>query len=239
MSDHARDVLVIIPAYNEEHCIGRVVRGVMQALPGADIVVIDDGSKDHTGEVAAGAGAKVLRLPFNIGYGGALQTGYKYAVQKGQKHVVQLDGDGQHDPTCIVDLLHVIESGQADVALGSRQLHAARYEAGAARRVGMWLFSFVASMVMGQAITDPTSGFQALNYPVVKFLSMNVYPVDYPDADVLIMLHRVGFRIQEVPVIMQVAETGKSMHSGLRPFFYVVKMLLSIAVTCLRSEEVE
>lgn len=226
--------LVIIPAYNEQAYIGDVVRKIKSYLPSLDILVVDDGSTDATAAVVKNCGVLVVRHPFNMGYGVSLETGYKYADRNKYDFVVQMDGDGQHDPKYIKDLLQEVENGAADVVIGSRFTSGVKYETHLNRRIGMFLFSKLVSLIVGIKITDSTSGFQALNNKVVKFLTNDVYPCDYPDADVIIMLHRAGFRIKEVPLVMYKKDDPKSMHSGLKPIYYIFKMTLSIFVTLLR-----
>jgi glycosyltransferase involved in cell wall biosynthesis len=231
--------LVIIPTFNEADAVGKVLDGIWAIDPNLPVVVVDDGSTDATGEVARKAGARVLRLPFNMGYGVALQTGYKYALREGYDCVVQLDGDGQHEPADIPALLEVIECGDADIALGSRFLGRNTYRSQIARRIGMRLFSLLAFTLTGVKFSDVTSGFQALRRDVFRFFTAERYPADYPDADVLIMLNRAGFKVKEVPVRMYPKNGGRSMHAGLRPIYYIFKMLLSVGLTPLRREAVE
>lgn len=231
--------LALIPAFNESSSLEDVIKRIAAARPGLPVAVIDDGSTDDTAAAAHRAGAHLLRLPFNMGYGAALQTGYKFALRDGYDCVVQLDGDGQHEPADIPALLGVIERGEADLALGSRFLTGTGYRPPLLRRVGMGLFRFLASDLTGVKLSDVTSGFQALNRDLLTFFAGDRYPVDYPDADVLVMLQRAGFRIKEVPVTMYENPRMSSMHSGLRPIYYVFKMLLSIALTPLRRETVE
>lgn len=233
--------LVIIPAYNEEMGIADVIQGIHRYALDAEILVVDDGSSDRTREVSLNAGARVVSHPFNLGYGSALQTGYKYALMKGYETIVQMDGDGQHDPSFIANLLAVIQRKEADVAIGSRFLDTRGagsgdqpYRPPLVRRLGMKLFGTIASLIIRQKITDPTSGYQAMNRKVLEWVSSDRFPCDYPDADVLIMLHRAGFRIKEVPVRMFQNEEKKSMHSGWKPIYYVFKMFLSILVTLMR-----
>jgi glycosyltransferase involved in cell wall biosynthesis len=229
--------LVVIPAYNEAPRIGRVIADIRHHAPGADLLVVDDGSSDGTAEAAWSAGAAVAVLPFNLGYGVALQTGFKYARRHNYEYVVQMDGDGQHEAACIPDLLQAVEDGAADVALGSRWLGLAKYHGPALRKFGKFFFGFLASLITRLEVTDPTTGFQALTQEVVSFYCTHVYPVDYPDANVIIMLDRAGFRVTEVPVIMYRNESGQSMHAGLlRPIYYGLKMLLSIAMTLMRDD---
>ncbi len=230
-------ILVVIPAYKEETKIEGVIAGIRQHVPQADILVVDDGSPDETAAAARRAGALVASLPFNQGYGVALQTGFKYARRRGYDIVVQIDGDGQHEPSCIADLLSVIQSGQADVALGSRWLGEGNYTGPLLRKFGKVFFASLATLLTDLKVTDPTTGFQALSKEVVDFYCTHVYPVDYPDANVIIMLRRAGFRIAEVPVIMYRNDTGQSMHAGiLKPLFYGMKMMMSIAMTLLRDD---
>ncbi len=228
--------VVIVPAHNEAPRIGDVIRGIHSAMPNARAVVIDDGSTDDTVGVASGVDAYVSSLPFNMGYGSALQTGYKYAVESGADFVVQLDGDGQHDPADITRLLDVVQRGDADLCIGSRFLEGQPYAIPTARRMGMVLFRRVASLVLGQTITDPTSGLQAMNRRVAEFYCRDSYPHDYPDTDVLIWLHRHGFRVAEIPVTMAAGEGKESMHSGLRPLYYLFKMAMAIPLNLIRKE---
>jgi len=231
-----QSILVIIPAHNEAKSIGEVIRGVEEVLPSAQILVINDASADNTSSASSDAGAKVISLPFNLGYGAALQTGFKFALEKGYSYVVQLDADGQHNPKDIPKILESVLKGDADVVIGSRFLKKGDYQSGLARRIGISFFGAIASFFARQKITDPTSGFQALNKKVIEFFATDRYPDDFPDADVLIMLHRAGFKIAEVPVRMNPSTSKKSMHSGLKPIYYIFKMLLSIFVTLLRRD---
>lgn len=242
MTDSQKRSLLLIPAYNEEGRIASVIRGVREIYPTLPVVVINDGSHDATGKRAAEAGARVISHPYNLGYGVALQTGYKYALMEGYDAVAQMDGDGQHDPTYIRVLLDTVQSGEADVAIGSRFLASPEagpdrvpYRASLMRRCGMKLFGTIASLIIKQKVTDPTSGYQAMSRKVLEWVSSDKFPWDYPDADVIIMLHRAGFRIREVPVQMYALPEKKSMHSGWKPIYYVFKMFLSILVTLMRD----
>jgi glycosyltransferase involved in cell wall biosynthesis len=234
--------IVIIPAHNEGAHIAGIVHQIKVIYPSIDMVVIDDGSSDDTKAKAMLAGASVISNPFSLGYGGALQTGYKFAVKNGYHILVQLDGDGQHDPACIDDLIEPVRSGIADITIGSRFLASQTkgidqpaYHAPVARMIGMKIFGTIATFLIKQKVTDPTSGYQAMNSRVFNILSGDTFPIDYPDADVIIMLHRAGFRIREVPVRMFPSPDDKSMHSGLKPLYYIFKMFLSILVTLLRK----
>jgi glycosyltransferase involved in cell wall biosynthesis len=228
--------LVVVPAYNEAARIGRVLAGIRAAVPDATVLVVDDGSSDDTAAVARAAGARVVRLPFNLGAGVAAQTGYRLALREGHDCVVHLDGDGQHEPADIPALLGLVAGGETDVAIGSRFLGAAAYEPGALRRAGMGLFRWLAWMLTGVRFTDVTSGFRAFGRDAIAFVASEWYPTDYADADVLITLRRAGFRLKETPVRMYPRAGGRSMHAGLRPLYYVFKMLLSVALAPLRRE---
>lgn len=230
----ARRVLVVIPALNEQGRIGTVVRRV-RAQVEADVVVVDDGSTDATAAEAIGAGARVARHATNLGYGSAIQTGYRYALRHGYDAVLQLDADGQHDPDSIPVLLAALDT--ADVVVGSRFLGTGSYRPPLARRVGMTLFGFIGGMISGQRLTDPTSGYQAISRAALDFYAHERFPTDYPDADVLAMVARSGLRLAEVPVKMKEAPDGKSMHSGLwKPLYYALRMSIALFFVTLRKE---
>jgi glycosyltransferase involved in cell wall biosynthesis len=227
-------LLVIIPAFNEAGRVGGVVEDVHQTLPDADILVIDDGSADTTSAEAARAGAIALTLPVNCGYGTALQTGYKYAVRHGYALVGQIDADGQHRAEFLSKMIEALQEDHADVVVGSRFLAKdGHYETPFARSLGIRLFARLASLATGHIVTDPTSGFQVMRGEIAQLFSRDLFPVDYPDADILILLHRTGYRVREVPVQMR-PSPGTSMHSTQSTPYYVYKMLLSILVTLLR-----
>ncbi len=229
--------VVVIPAYNESASIAEVIAGVKEQLPDARIVVVDDRSSDDTAEVARKAGALVVRLPINLGDGGARQAGFKYARRLGADWVIQMDGDGQHRPESIPALLAPILADEADLVIGSRFLGEGNYRPHISRLIGMRLFGKIASWATGLPITDPTSGFRAMNRRAYNFFCSSAYPQQYPDADVLISAHKAGLRLIEVPVLMRENLTGHTIHAGIRPIYYVYKMMLSIFVTLLRGDK--
>jgi glycosyltransferase involved in cell wall biosynthesis len=229
-------VVVIMPAYNEEDSIGPTIGRIRDELPGAVIVVISDCSTDRTAEVARAAGAHVVVHPCNLGYGGAVQTGFKYALRQGFEFLVQIDADGQHDPASAMALLEAVAFGEADVAIGSRFLGRADYPIPAPRRIGMAVFGGIVTFVTRRRFSDPTSGYQAMNARVLRFFAHDNYPSDFPDADTIILLALAGFRVVEVPVVMKSRLAGTSMHSNLRAFYYVSKMMLSIFMVLLRRK---
>lgn len=237
MSNH--ELVVIIPAYNEAANVARVIKAINVQLPEADVVVIDDGSRDRTVSQAAGAGAKVISLPYNMGYGAALQTGYKYGRENGYALLAQIDADGQHDPVYIRQMLELIRGNEADIVIGSRFLIDNGYRAPFVKRMGMLVFGRIAGWATGQKISDPTSGYQALNRKAFCYCAEDVYPSDFADADVLIMLHRAGFRVREVAVKMYPSVNKKSrylnMYSFITPVYYIFKMTLAVFVSVLRE----
>ncbi len=224
--------LVIIPAYNEEKNIKNVIRAIRKSNPDVDILVVDDFSSDNTGKLARENNAFVIRHVINGGYGTALQTGYKFARYKNYDIVAQIDGDGQHDPSYLKDLFMKIQNNGYDFVIGSRFLNSPRkYKMPLLRKMGMWFFQFLIYLFTNKKISDPTSGYQALSKDVFcYFADGTVFPSDYPDADVIVLLHYAGFKISEVPVVMYENDTGQSMHNGFKPIYYVIKMLLSLFI---------
>ncbi|MBJ19278.1 MAG: glycosyltransferase family 2 protein [bacterium] len=244
-----RSVLIIMPARNEAERIAPVIREVRECLPDAQVLVIDDGSSDSTPEVAREAGALVARLPFHLGYGGALQTGYRFAVAKGFDFVVQMDSDGQHRPVDLPQLLELVARDECDLAIGSRFAREAessglgpRYEMGMLRSIGRRTLCFFAR-VGGLRVTDPTSGLQAMNARTLELFASSLYPVDYPDVDVLLLAHRRGLRVRERAVEMNPSPRPSMLHSGWMPIYYAYRMLLSLwalsAVPRSRSSDSE
>ncbi len=231
------DTLIIIPAYNEAFGIATVIANIRKHVPDFDILVINDGSTDNTAAIASDAGAKVVSHNFNMGYGVTIQTGYKFAYEKGYKYIIQIDGDGQHDPSFISQLLEPVRNGDIDFAIGSRFLWFDSYRPSFSRRLGILFFRKLVTVIIGREISDPTSGYQAFNRDVMKFFTTDIFPYDYPDADMLITLNLAGFRMREIPVRMFANASGKTMHSGTKPLYYMVKMCLSIIVTLLRNRQ--
>jgi glycosyltransferase involved in cell wall biosynthesis len=227
--------VIIIPAYNEARSLPAVLRQVRAELPGLEVVVVDDGSRDETAALASAAGAYVLRHPFNLGYGAALQTGYRFALARGAACAVQMDADGQHLASEVPALLEAVRRGDCDLVIGSRFLELSDYQMGALRTLGREIFCRVARWV-GLDLTDPTSGFQALNRRAMQLFLSDWFPADYPDVDVLVLAHRCGLRLREQPVRMAPEARASSLHSGWKPLYYCYKMLLSLwAATAVRS----
>jgi hypothetical protein len=229
-----KKILVIIPAYNEEGSVGKVVEGVKTQLPLTDVLVVNDGSTDLTFEIAKSRRAIVLDLPFNLGIGGAMQAGYKYAYEKGYDIAIQVDADGQHDPKEIPKLFHALEVNKVDMAIGSRFIGDSEYESSIMRRIGIAIFSGVISTIVKQKITDPTSGFRAANRKVIQLFALD-YPQDYPEPEAVILLHQCRLKMIEVPVEMNVRYSGESSITKLRSIYYMVKVLLAIFVDSFKK----
>lgn len=233
-----KKVLIMVPAFSEEKNIRNVIKELRETMPGMDVVIIDDGSKDRTRELCINSGVKVLKHPFNMGYGVTIQTGYKYAVEYGYDIIIQMDGDNQHDPTYIGDLLEAMEHSGVDVVIGSRFLADDGKKWPFLRRIGIRIFSTIAGLIAGQRITDSTSGFQALNRKAFTFFSkLDNFPYDYPDANALITLYFAGLKIREVPVSMRDRLHGSSMNTGIKTLLYVSQMFISIMIVLLRKKK--
>jgi glycosyltransferase involved in cell wall biosynthesis len=225
--------LAIVPAFNEEASVGRVIDELRAFDPGFDIVVVDDGSTDRTAGVAADRGAHVIRLPFNLGIGGAVQTGYRFAFEQGFDLAVQVDGDGQHDPAQLPKILGPVLNGDADMVVGSRFAGGGAYRSTAARRVGIRIFASVVSAVVRQRVTDTTSGFRAVNRKGIALFAAD-YPHDYPEVEATVMCVKHKLRLTEVPVEMRERSGGRSSITALRSIYYMTKVLLAIFVGLFR-----
>jgi len=239
----AKPLLVIIPAYNEEKNIGPFLEELSGTLAAeeADILVIDDASTDRTARIAEDMGCTVVTNIYNLGYGSGLQTGYKYALKHGYDFVIQMDADGQHD-ACNIDrlcqkLLEPIGAGKPlDIVLGSRFLKdSVTYPVSLPRKIGSQVFRFLIRLGTGQRITDPTTGLQGLSRRVFSFYAgYNHFDDKYPDANMLMQMLLLGFRVEEIPAVMHPRTEGVSMHSGLKPLLYMFRMTFSIVAVWMR-----
>jgi hypothetical protein len=196
--------------------------------------VVNDGSTDLTSEKAKACGALVLDLPFNLGIGGGMQAGYRYAYKKGYDIAIQVDGDGQHDPKEISKLLQALEGQKGDMVIGSRFVTDSQYKASIMRRLGGVILANMISRVIKQKITDPTSGFRAVNRKAIRLFAL-YYPQDYPEPEVLVLLSKSGLKIAEVPVEMKKRSSGESSITKIRAVYYMVKVLLAIFVDCFKK----
>ena len=230
--------IAIVPARNEAGAIGGVVDEIRAFDPELDVVVIDDGSTDTTAEVARSRGAAVVSLPFNLGIGGAVQTGFKYALAHGYELAVRLDGDGQHDPAELPKLIGPVVAGEADIVVGSR-FHGgdSSYRPPLARRIGIGFFARLVSALVRQRVTDTTSGFQALNRHGIELFAAD-YPHDYPEVEATVMVFRHRLRLLEVQVQMREREHGDSSITVLRSLYYMVKVTLALLVGMFRRNVV-
>ena len=226
-------VLVIVPAYNEADAIERVVNSLHAQLPGVDVLVVDDGSTDATAQRVPRTAA-CISLPFNLGIGGAMQTGYRYADLHDYDVAVQCDGDGQHPVERVPDLVARLAADEADMVIGSRFLEPGGYEQTAARAAGIAVLRSLLKVLTGKTFTDCTSGFRAVNRRVIHAFS-HWYPEDYPEPEVVLLLHRAGFRILDLPVTMRQRETGRTSIPLMRGVFYVIKVAVSLVLDMARD----
>jgi len=227
--------IAIVPAFNEERNVGRVLDELRALDPGLDMVVVSDGSTDRTAEVAAARGAHVIRLPFNLGIGGAVQTGFRHAWEEGYELAVRLDGDGQHDPSELPALVAPVVAGDADLAVGSRFVSGGGYRSSAARRIGIRILARVVSLIARQRLTDTTSGFQACNRRAIAVYAA-VLPHDYPEVEGIVMAIKHRVRLVEVPVTMREREHGRSSIGTLASIYYMIKILLELFVDLFRRD---
>lgn len=230
-----RRVLLVLPAYNEERSLPVILAEVRRECPWADVVIVNDGSRDDTELVAQASGYQVLSLPFNLGIGGAVQTGFKYAAAKDYDVVVQVDADGQHLPGEVEKLIAPVLDGRCDVAIGSRFLEDGAYRAGFFRTLGIRLLARIISMIVRKRITDPTSGFRAYG-PAALASVAHDYPYDYPEPEALVTLSRRGLHIVEVPARMRARLDGISSIGLTVSIKYMFKVLLAIGLSLLRSD---
>jgi glycosyltransferase involved in cell wall biosynthesis len=227
-------VTVLVTARNEADRIGDTLAALGEAFPGAPVVVADDASTDDTAALAESLGATVLRLPFNVGIGGAVQTGFRFALAEGYDTAVRLDGDGQHDASELATLLAPLARGEADLVVGSRFVDpGSAYRPPWARRIGIRLFARLVSLLGGERVTDTTSGFLALDRVGIELFAAE-YPHDYPEVEATLVALRSGLRLAQVQVHMRERETGASSITFLRSLYYIVKVTLALLVASLR-----
>jgi glycosyltransferase involved in cell wall biosynthesis len=229
--------LAIVPAYNEAGAIAGTIADIHRHAPDFDVVVVDDGSTDATAQVAADTGATVVRLPFNLGIGGAMQAGYQYALEHDYDVAVQVDGDGQHDARHINDLLAELRSHSGvNMVTGSRFLAAdgEGYRSSVYRRLGIRVFARVLSMITGREVTDPTSGFRMTDRRGIVLFAHD-YPHDYPEVEAVLMVHAHRLVATELPVQMRPRTAGRSSINSTQSAYYMLKVLLAVFVGMLRA----
>jgi hypothetical protein len=225
--------LAIVPAFNESASIAAVIKDLRAHVPELHAVVIDDGSTDGTARHVP-PGTTVISLPFNLGIGGAVQTGYRFAARGGYEVAVQVDGDGQHPAAEVRRLLERLAEGDADLVIGSRFLAPGGYRQGLARRAGSLVLRTLLRLLTGLRFTDCTSGFRAANRRVIEAFAEH-YPEDYPEPEVVVLLHRAGLRVVEVPVTMSPRAGGITSIPLLRGVYYVVKVSVAIVLATMRQ----
>lgn len=229
-----QDVVAIVPAWNEAAAIGGVVDEILAFDPTIHVVVVDDASDDETASVAQRHGAKVLPLLFNVGIGGAVQTGFRYARDEGYEIAVRLDGDGQHDASELGKLIGPVRAGEADLVIGSRFVDpGGTYRPPFARRMGIRVFARLVSLLGGQKVTDTTSGFSAMNRAGIELFALE-YPHDYPEVEATLVALRSGLRLTQVQVEMRERQAGTSSITFVRSLYYIVKVMLALLVASLR-----
>lgn len=226
--------IILIPALNEADSIAYVIGLIREHVPWADVAVINDGSSDATGAIAEALGAVVLHQPYNVGIGSAMQTGFQYAARQGYEVAVQNDGDGQHNPAEIPALIEALHTTGADLMIGSRYLEDRGYVTPWQRRTGIVILAAVVSLVTGQRFTDPTSGFRASRRRTIE-LCARVYPYDYPEPEAIVLLHRAGLTVREIPATMNPRYGGISSITPFRSGYYMVKVILAILIGMLRA----
>jgi glycosyltransferase involved in cell wall biosynthesis len=230
-------ILIIVPAFNEEKNIRKVIQSLYDFNPDYHCLVVNDGSKDNTQQEAEANGlATVIQLPANLGIGGAVQTGFKYALYNNYDIAVQFDGDGQHLASEIPKLLQPLQDNTYDVCIGSRFVEkTAGFQSTFARRIGIKIFAIMSHFLIKHTITDSTSGFRAYNKASIAFLAAN-YPTDYPEPETVILLGKNDFKLGEVSTEMAARQGGESSISGFKSMHYMIKVILAMVMTAQRKK---
>jgi glycosyltransferase involved in cell wall biosynthesis len=228
-------LLILIPAFNEEGAVGGVIAEVHAALPGVDVLVVDDCSEDATRHVARSAGARILSVPHHLGLGGCVQAGYRLAFELGYDYVIRVDGDGQHDPRDIPKVLEALEREQCEMVIGSRFVDGAQGQTSFVRAMGIHFFRAVLRPILGRPVRDPTSGFVGVNRTALALFSRS-FPLEYPEIEALVVLQRKRFRFVEVPCRMRPRRAGRSTITAVKSLYYIAHVLLGVMVNVLKFE---
>lgn len=228
-------ILIIIPAYNEEESIKMVINGIQKENPEVDILVVNDGSQDKTSYQVQKTKAKLIELPVNLGIGGAVQTGYLYAYENNYDVAIQIDGDGQHDPAYIKEMVHLIEAEKVDMVIASRFIEKTGYKQSFLRNLGNQILSLEIKILGHKKIYDTTSGYRAVGKEIIQYFAQK-YPCDYPEPDTNLRLILKQKKIKEIPVKMHQRATGKSFVSPYKAVQYMVKVMFALLIAKLRKE---
>jgi len=229
-----KKILIIVPAYNEEESIKNVVQAIYNQEVKVDVVVVNDGSRDNTYEEAKKTNANVLDLPFNLGIGGAMQTGYLYAYKNNYDIAIQIDADGQHNPVDIKNLIQPTLNEEVDMVIGSRYLEKTKYKSTIFRRLGMIYFTTIIKLFTGNKVTDTTSGYRAVDRKIIELFARE-YPEDYPEVEVLVWLKKRKLKLKEISVEMNERTTGKSSITPFKSLYYMIKVTLGIIISSIRK----
>jgi len=228
-----KELLVLVPAFNEQAAVGDVVRSVRESMPGVPVLVVDDCSMDGTIGVARAAGAEVLMLPHHLGLGGAVQAGYKLAFELGYQYVIRVDGDGQHEAEDIPRLFEKLRTSGCEMVIGSRFVDGQGTHTSVLRSLGIRFFRMILRPILGRDVRDPTSGFVGVNRNALQVFSKS-FPLEYPEIEALVVLQRKAFRFEEEPCRFHPRRTGKSSITPLKSIYYIVHVLLGVFVNVLR-----
>lgn len=229
------DLLIVIPARNEAERIPVVLEGIAMNLPLAEVLVVEDGSTDDTVAIARSSGARVVSLPYSLGYGGAIRVGFQYARSKGYPYVITMDADGQHDPRDLPALSAALKNRTGDFIIGSRFLGRATYRIPLTRKLGMALFSAVTSMVVKKRVSDTTSGYLGVGPRALPVVAANC-ATDFPNAELICLVSRSGLTVAEIPVTIRERTDGKSLFTFWKAFYYPFKLLLAVSMVLLREK---
>jgi len=233
VTPRGKKLMILIPAFNEEGAVGGVVREVHTVIPGTPVLVVDDCSADTTVSVAREAGARVLPMPHHLGLGGCVQAGYRLAYELGFDYVIRVDGDGQHDPRDIPELLSALEREGCEMAIGSRYVNGKGPSFGPLRTAGIAFFRAVLRPILGKTVHDPTSGFVGVNRTALALFSRS-FPLEYPEIEALVVLQRGRFRFVEVPCHMRPRKTGRSSITAAKSMYYIIHVLLGVFINVLK-----
>lgn len=224
-----KKILVIIPCYNEEDNIVNTVENLRTACPDADYIIVNDCSTDSSVQIMKEHGYHYLDLPVNLGIGGNMQCGYLYAVRHGYDVAVQMDGDGQHDPAYLMEVVQPVLDGTYDMCIGSRFIKKEGFQTSFMRRVGIRFLSWLIHLLCGKRVLDVTSGFRACNARMTAYFARH-YAIDYPEPEAILAASLAGFSVGEAPVIMKERQGGVSSIHSFKSAYYMIKVSLALII---------